>query len=206
MRTAKSNDLRTVSHDERRGHEGCHGCGDQRATVTHLEPIILEPVVTKSRSTPPQGNCTRKVLVPQGYPLKKVADLIVIYFISPKQSTNLQANLRIVQLAKRLASNRKVVGSSEPDFFGFFFYFQRKSTCVLGDLVVIWWGQQRMQISLWTRISRRKGDTLTRTFLEQESTSSHNTVSIGRKRTSSWSTVWFQGCSFFVQIIFIQSN
>ena len=47
----------------------------------------------------------------QEYLLKRVPDLIMIYFISPKQPTNLQANLRIVQLVKRLSSNREVVGS-----------------------------------------------------------------------------------------------
>jgi hypothetical protein len=60
----------------------------------------------------------------------------MIYFISPKQPTNLQANLRIVQLVKRLASNRKVEGSipaalRPPGFSDFSFYFQRESKCVL---------------------------------------------------------------------------
>ena len=53
----------------------------------------------------------------------------MIYFISPKQPTNLQANLRIVQLVKRLVSNRKVVGSIPAQttwFFGFLFLFPKK--------------------------------------------------------------------------------
>ena len=66
--------------------------------------------------------------------IKKVTDLIMIYFISPKQPTNLQANLRIVQLVKRLASNRKVVGSIPAQttwFLGFFFLFPKKKYVVL---------------------------------------------------------------------------
>ena len=53
----------------------------------------------------------------------------MIYFISPKQPTTLQANLRIVQLVKRLASNRKVVGSIPAQttwFFGFFFFISKE--------------------------------------------------------------------------------
>ena len=70
--------------------------------------------------------------------LKKVTDLTMIYFIWPKQPTNLQANLRIVQLVKRLTPNRRVVGSIPAQatcFFGFFFLFQRQladiSLCLL---------------------------------------------------------------------------
>ena len=58
----------------------------------------------------------------------------MIYFILPKQPTNLQASFRIVQLVKRQASDRKVVGSipaQTTSFLRFYFYFQRKSTCVL---------------------------------------------------------------------------
>ena len=53
----------------------------------------------------------------------------MIYFILPKQPTNLQVNLRIVQLAKRQARDRKVVGSilaQANGFFGFFFLFPKK--------------------------------------------------------------------------------
>ena len=53
----------------------------------------------------------------------------MIYFISPKQPTNLQANLRIAQLVKRQASNRKDVGSIPAQticFLGFFFLFPKK--------------------------------------------------------------------------------
>ena len=65
----------------------------------------------------------------------------MIYFIMPKQPTNLQANLRIVQLIILLCQNNQptskptsVVGSIPAQttwLFGFFFLFQRKSTCVL---------------------------------------------------------------------------
>ena len=61
--------------------------------------------------------------------IKTVTDLTMIYFISPKQPTNLQANLRIVQLVKRLASNRKVVGSipaQTTGFLGLLFLFPKK--------------------------------------------------------------------------------
>ena len=57
----------------------------------------------------------------------------MIYFITPKQPTNLQANLqanlRIAQLVKRLAVNRKVMGSLPANttcFFGFLFLFPKK--------------------------------------------------------------------------------
>ena len=58
----------------------------------------------------------------------------MIYFILPKQPSNLQASFRIVQLVQRQASDRKVVGSipaKTPFFSDFYFCFQRKSTCVL---------------------------------------------------------------------------
>ena len=54
----------------------------------------------------------------------------MIYFIWPKQPTNLQANLRIVvQLAKRLASNRKVMGSIPAQttcFFRIFLFISKE--------------------------------------------------------------------------------
>ena len=53
----------------------------------------------------------------------------MIYFILPKQPTNLQASFRIVQLVKRQASDRKVVGSipaQTTGFFGFLFLFPKK--------------------------------------------------------------------------------
>ena len=69
------------------------------------------------------------LVLTQGGCLKKVTDLIMTYFILPKQSTNLQASFRIVQLLKRQASDRKVVGAilaQISGFFGFLFLFPKK--------------------------------------------------------------------------------
>jgi hypothetical protein len=65
----------------------------------------------------------------QGGCLKKVTDLIMIYFIEPKQPTNLEASCRIMQSVKRQPSDRKVVGSipaHTSGFFGFLFLFPKK--------------------------------------------------------------------------------
>ena len=78
------------------------------------------------------GACTSirfQYVLAQGGCLKKLTDLIMIYFILPKQPTNLQASFRIVQLVKRQASACKVVGSipaQTTDFFGFLFLFPKK--------------------------------------------------------------------------------
>ena len=65
----------------------------------------------------------------QGCCLKKVTDLTMIYFILPKQPTNLQASFRIVQSVKRQASDRNVVGSIPAQttvFSGFLISFPKK--------------------------------------------------------------------------------
>ena len=70
-----------------------------------------------------------KPLIFQESCLKKVTDLTMIYFILPKQPTNLQASFRIVQLVKRQALDREVVGSipaQTTGFFGFLFLFPKK--------------------------------------------------------------------------------
>ena len=53
----------------------------------------------------------------------------MIYFIEPKQPTNLEASCRIMQSVKRQPSDRKVVGSipaHTSGFFGFLFLFPKK--------------------------------------------------------------------------------
>jgi hypothetical protein len=53
----------------------------------------------------------------------------MVYFVLPKQPTNLQASFRIAQLVKRQALEREVVCSipaQTTGFFGFLFLFPKK--------------------------------------------------------------------------------
>ena len=90
--------------------------------------------------------------------LKKVTDLTMIYYILPKQPTNPQASFRTVQLVKRQASDRKVVGSipaQTTGFFGFLFFSKKQYVCFFRSqkqptnllLYLTWGGQKTTQIS-----------------------------------------------------------